>query len=120
MSDRRYKATSAGDLFYGVHDSQTGMTLNIAGCATELNTLAARIAALEADLASVTRERDEAVRRNRCYRCDPDPDKCEHGVPDGEWCEPCNRDYKEAAYRMAIFDDLSPEDTPNDVKGGGK
>lgn len=22
---------------------------------------------------------------------------CEHGVNDGEWCEECNRDYKEAA-----------------------
>lgn len=22
--------------------------------------------------------------------------KCEHGVIDGDWCEPCNREYKRA------------------------
>jgi hypothetical protein len=92
-------------------------------------TLAARIAALEADLASVTRERDEAVRRNRCYRCDPDPDKCEHGVPLGDYCDPCNYAGDEAfielqrakAIAMIRKDaGLTAEDTPNDVKGGGK
>lgn len=24
-------------------------------------------------------------------------DFCEHGIADGEWCEPCNHEYKEAA-----------------------
>jgi hypothetical protein len=25
------------------------------------------------------------------------PDLCEHGIPEGEYCGPCNRAYKEAA-----------------------
>ena len=25
------------------------------------------------------------------------PEHCEHGIQDGEWCEPCNREYKLAA-----------------------
>ncbi len=24
-------------------------------------------------------------------------EECEHGVKDGEWCEPCNREYKRAS-----------------------
>lgn len=27
----------------------------------------------------------------------PRPDVCEHGIPEGDWCETCNRAYKEAA-----------------------
>jgi hypothetical protein len=27
----------------------------------------------------------------------PHPVACEHGVPDGDWCEPCNQAYKAAA-----------------------
>jgi hypothetical protein len=23
--------------------------------------------------------------------------RCEHGVPEGDWCEPCNKEYKRAA-----------------------
>lgn len=28
---------------------------------------------------------------------EPKPGHCEHGVEEGDWCEPCNRAYKEAA-----------------------
>ncbi len=31
-------------------------------------------------------------------------DKCEHGVICGEWCEPCNRAYKDALYENSIED----------------
>lgn len=27
---------------------------------------------------------------------EPEPGYCEHGVAEGDWCEPCNRAYKEA------------------------
>ena len=27
----------------------------------------------------------------------PEPDLCEHGVPDGDWCPDCNREYKRTA-----------------------
>lgn len=30
-------------------------------------------------------------------RLEPPPGVCEHGVIEGDWCEPCNREYKEAA-----------------------
>jgi hypothetical protein len=26
-----------------------------------------------------------------------EPGLCEHGIPDGDFCEPCNREYKRAA-----------------------
>lgn len=29
-------------------------------------------------------------------RISPRPDRCEHGVSDGDWCEPCNRESKAA------------------------
>jgi hypothetical protein len=28
---------------------------------------------------------------------EPEPGYCEHGVAEGDWCEPCNREYKRAA-----------------------
>lgn len=30
-------------------------------------------------------------------RYEPPPGQCEHGVQDGDWCEPCNREYKLAS-----------------------
>jgi hypothetical protein len=45
------------------------------------------------------------------YRGDPirtdrpqplDLNRCEHGVPDGEYCEPCNREYKRAAREAGL------------------
>jgi hypothetical protein len=29
------------------------------------------------------------------------PRRCEHGVADGDWCEPCNKAYKDAAKDQA-------------------
>lgn len=29
--------------------------------------------------------------------CSESAERCEHDVPDGEYCEPCNREYKRAA-----------------------
>jgi hypothetical protein len=34
-------------------------------------------------------------------RLEPPPWKCEHGVSDGDWCEPCNREYKRAEEESA-------------------
>ena len=27
----------------------------------------------------------------------PVPEKCEHGIKDGDWCDPCSRAYRAAA-----------------------
>jgi hypothetical protein len=35
--------------------------------------------------------------QNKISRLEPKPGYCEHGVLDGDWCEPCNKAYKEAA-----------------------
>jgi hypothetical protein len=47
---------------------------------------------LEQRLANATAEVDRLR-----LKYEPLPDHCEHGVADGDWCEPCNRAYKEAA-----------------------
>ena len=31
----------------------------------------------------------------------PQAERCEHGIADGEYCEPCNREYKRAAVENA-------------------
>jgi hypothetical protein len=28
--------------------------------------------------------------------------QCEHGVPEGDWCEPCNKEYKRAAQAAGL------------------
>ena len=33
----------------------------------------------------------------RLRQYEPDPEMCEHGVVEGDWCEPCNAEYKRAA-----------------------
>lgn len=38
-----------------------------------------------------------AAAEARLRRYEPEPDICEHGVTEGDWCEPCNREYKAAA-----------------------
>lgn len=35
-------------------------------------------------------------RAGAVYRLLPGPDHCEHGIPDTKFCEPCNREYKQA------------------------
>jgi hypothetical protein len=35
--------------------------------------------------------------RERLEQYEPKPGHCEHGIEDGEYCEPCNREYKRAA-----------------------
>ena len=59
------------------------------------NTDAERCVSLEANLktARAENERLQAI----VDRYEPPPGKCEHGVEDGEYCEPCNREYKRAA-----------------------
>ena len=54
----------------------------------EVNELGQQYEHLTARLAEV-----EALLR----KYEPEPDKCEHGVAEGDWCEPCNKAYKEAA-----------------------
>lgn len=30
--------------------------------------------------------------------------RCEHGIPEGEWCDPCNKEYKRAAKAAELED----------------
>ena len=32
----------------------------------------------------------------RLRRYEPEPGFCEHNVPEGDWCKPCNKEYKRA------------------------
>ncbi len=38
------------------------------------------------------------------------PVVCEHGIPDGDWCEPCNREYKRAAAEEDDRENIAPGD----------
>ena len=49
--------------------------------------------------AQLTARLAEVEARLRKY--EPEADKCEHGVAEGDWCEPCNKAYKEAADETA-------------------
>ena len=45
-----------------------------------------------------------AAAEARLRRYEPEPGKCEHGVAEGDWCEPCNKAYKDAADEAAKGD----------------
>lgn len=42
-------------------------------------------------------EAENARLAARLQQYEPKPGHCEHGIQDGEYCEPCNREYKRAA-----------------------
>jgi hypothetical protein len=51
-------------------------------------TVVEELAALASELGATDAEIEEATATV--------PTACEHGVPDGDWCEPCNHAYKQA------------------------
>lgn len=53
----------------------------------------------EIDIERLEAENEQLLARLRHY--EPEPGKCEHGVAEGDWCEPCNKAYKEAAIEAA-------------------
>lgn len=38
-----------------------------------------------------------ALRLRSFLAGEPSGSKCEHGIAEGDWCEPCNKEYKRAA-----------------------
>ena len=58
-------------------------------------TRAAEVAITETrSLMLEARERIESLTKALAVARGEPVDHCEHGVKDGEWCEPCNREYK--------------------------
>jgi hypothetical protein len=47
-----------------------------------------------------------AAAEARLRKYDPEPGKCEHGVAEGDWCEPCNHDYKQASIEAESEDQI--------------
>ena len=41
-------------------------------------------------------ETENARLLTRIRRYEPEPGICEHGVTEGDWCEPCNREHEAA------------------------
>lgn len=65
----------------------------------QIPVLTQAVAEALANFGKATKRLAAAEARLRVY--EPEPGKCEHGVAEGDWCEPCNKAYKEAADEAA-------------------